>query len=91
MPVPVASSAAPANELVPVPVSWGGIQLDPDEAIAELVAEQLEPLLRHQLVTGKTQAQDAQALVLGPRLDPGPVRRRDLDVRLAGGAESERE
>ena len=64
-----------------VRVALRRVDLDPDEAVAELAAQRLEPLARAEPVAGEAQAEHVDALGR-PLLHPGEVGVGDADVGL---------
>src|SRR5664280_351055 len=79
------------NPAQPVGVARRGVDLDADKPVAELLAQPLEPLGRHETVTGEPQTECADAVVPHPFLDPVQIGRADAQVALLGGGDGGRQ
>src|SRR5674536_150447 len=75
----------------PVGVARRGVDLDAEKPVAELLPQPLEPLGRHETVTGKPQTEYADAAVPHPFLDPVQIGRADAQVTLLGGGDGGRQ
>ena len=74
----------------PVGVSLRGVDLDPFEAIADLLAEPLKPLGRAEGIPGEAQAEDVHPFA-GPAADALQLFGRDVEGAAAGPPQGERE